>query len=171
MSRNWSSTASKLRGGSRISGREKAGKGIDFTLRERSGISHIFYVFLPHSSSVLFVCFLVLSVVSIKSKHLLGGSNKAQAASAIIPVVLQQNPIKFRKGMFKYPTRFMTETNLSRASMKTPTFLSRLQYLQPKSITKEWKGFLKYNCACREGCRKQIVANQGEESQNKHYKM
>lgn len=73
--------------------------------------------------------------------------------------------------MFKHPTRFTTETNLNRASFKTSTFLSRLQHLWPKGTIKEWKGFLKYNCVCREGCRKQIVANQGEKSQNKHYKM
>lgn len=112
----------------------------------------------------------MLFVVS-KSKHLLRGSNKAQAASVIIPVVPQQNPMKFnpaykkfRKVMFKHPTRFTTETNLNRASFKTSTFLSRLQYLWPKGTIKEWKGFLKYNCVCREGCRKQIVANQGRKA-------
>lgn len=73
--------------------------------------------------------------------------------------------------MFQYPTKFMTETNLSMASLKTPTFLSRLEYLWPKGTSKEWKGFLKYNYVYREGCRKQIVENQEEESQNKHYKM
>lgn len=52
--------------------------------------------------------------------------------------------------MFKYPTRFTTETNLSKATLKTPTFLSRLQYLWPKGTTKEWKGFLKYICVGRD---------------------
>lgn len=42
--------------------------------------------------------------------------------------------------------RFMAETNLKKASFKTCTFLSKLQYLWPKSPTKQWKEFLKYNC-------------------------
>lgn len=68
---------------------ERRQEGIDFTLRARSGISHIFYTFLPHSPSALFVWFSVLFVVSMKSKYLLRGSDRAQAASVIIPVVPQ----------------------------------------------------------------------------------
>lgn len=67
--------------------------------------------------------------------------------------------------------RITTETNLNKDSFKASTSLSRLQYLWPKSTTKGWKRFLKYNHVCREGCRKQFIANEGEGSQGKHYKM
>lgn len=74
---------------------ERRQEGINFTLRVSSGISHIFYTFLPHSPSVLFVSFAVPVCSLNKIKAFIRKSNEAQAALVIVAVMPQQNPIKF----------------------------------------------------------------------------